>query len=581
MELSAYLNLLRRWLWLIAVAAIVAGSASFVAARSQPPRFQASTTIQVGTYSKLANPSSGMIDTAEQLTQTYIALLKTYPILDAVVTKLQLQISTDRLSGLFQTRVVPGTSLLIITVTYTDPGTATDIANELAAQLIINSPTNLTKELQQQLSILEEEINQAEAELQSARDEVKTIDANLAGRNSQEQLILTQRRTELIAQITTTQANLAQMTSTAASLQQQGTINSLRVVEPSRIADAPIGLPTLNNTLLAAAVGAVLAIGAAFLIEYLNNSLRLPSEIMPLLNTPLLGFIAPFGNKRSYKNKLITWTQPRSSISEAYRALRVNLLFRENSTETATDYRLYAVTSPNPSEGKSVTAANLAITFAITGMRVLIIDTDLRRPAMHQLFNLPNTVGLSNIWGNGDSAKAQPPSRSAFSRVNAKGEQNKDLIERSVQLYLSQLVQKTEIPGLDVITSGPSPTNPAELLDTVQMRELIHQVTSSQQYDAIFFDTPPVLVVSDSSIIANVAKAKMILVVESGRTSRAAALRTVQQLTALSIPVLGVVMNRLNLRDLNGGYGQYYYGYFRYGGDTDSDSKPRTESQSD
>jgi Mrp family chromosome partitioning ATPase/capsular polysaccharide biosynthesis protein len=567
MEFSVYVRLARRWLWLIILAAVAAGSISFATARTQPPLYQASTTIQVGTYSSLANPDSGMISTAAQLAQTYIALIKTYPVLDAVVSKLQLPMSSGGLSGLFQARLVPNTSLMTITVTYTDPVMASDIANELAAQLIINSPTELTKEQQEQLSILQDEIKQSQLQLQSIRDELKAVDEGLKLLSGQDEAILTQRRVELLNEINTTQGNLASMSNTAATLQNRGNVNSLRVVEPSRIPGGPTNSSPLSGSLIAAAVGAVLAFGVGFIIEYLNNSIRSPSEIMPLLNVPLLGSIAPFGNKRSYKNKLITWTQPRSSISEAYRALRVNLLFRENVDEPQPDCRMYVVTSAGPSEGKSVTAANLAITFAITGMRVLLIDADMRRPTLHQLFDLPNSSGLSSIWGSGEALKtrasAQPSSASRGGDPKVTSEDER--IGKGMQLYLSHIVQKTEIPGLEVITAGPTPSNPADLLDSIQTRELLHQITSNNYYDVIFFDTPPTLVVTDSSIIANVSKAKVILVVESGHTHRPSALRAVQQLTNLSIPILGVVMNRLNPRDRDAEYGYYYYyGYSKY-----------------
>jgi succinoglycan biosynthesis transport protein ExoP len=539
----------------------VAGSISFVVTRTQPTQYQASTTVQVGAYLNLANPSSGDFQTAAQLAETYAALMKTYSVLNAVITKLQLPFSTERLASLFQTQLVPGTSLMTITVTYTDPVVASDIANELATQLIASSPTNLTQGQQDQLNILQNEIDQAETELQNARSELKTIQNALNSQNTQEQAILTSRQTELTNQINTTQSSLSQMTATAASLQQQGNINSLRVVEPSRIPQSPVGSSVLTRTLLAAAAGALLAIGAAFVIEYFNDTLRSPSEVMPLMNVPLLGTVAPFGRKNTYKNKLITWTQPRSAIAEAYRALRVNILYRETQDDSSPACRLYAVTSGGPAEGKSVTTANLAVTFAIIGMRVLVIDADLRRPAQHYMFNLPNTTGLSNLWSNQPNGAVSAVRRSAQTvYLSSNGKR----VEDEVSVLLDQLVQKTDVPGLDVITGGPTVANPAELLDTPEIRGLLEGIVSSQRYDAIFFDTPPSLVVSDTNIIANVAKTKMIIVIEAGRTRRASAARAVQQLAALSIPVLGVVMNRLNPRDLDAGYGQYYYSYTRY-----------------
>ncbi len=569
MELTAYIRLLRRWFWLIAVAAIIAGSIAFIVSRTQPPQYQSTTTIQVGSYLNLANPNSAMIQTGEQLAQTYAALAQTYPVLSATVDKLQLPFSPDQLSRLFQTRLISSTSLLSITVTYTDPVVAADIANELAQELILSSATALTKDQEQQLVILRGEIDKIRAQLQDQHAELATIDANLTNVTADEREVLLARKKELTDQINAAQANLATMTSTVVTLQQEGNINTLTVVEPARIPENPVGSPTFTNTLMAGLVAAVLAAGVAFFFEYLNDSVRSPGEIMPLLNVSPIGTIAPFGKKRTYNDKLIAWTQPRSTISEAYRALRVNLMYAEGNNNGNGNHggcRVYVVSSPGPAEGKSVTAANLAVTFAITGMRVLVIDADLRRPTQHLLFNVPNTTGLANLWSKTELVKGDVPAKVYPSNGSEEPEASGDLLRQKILLSLPYLIQKTAIPGLEVIPSGVIPNNPAELLGTAQMQELIEQLRVTKHYDAIVFDTPPILVVSDTSVLANVAKAGMILVIQAGRTRRGSALRAVQQLSALSVGLLGVVVNRLDPRDLDAGYGQYYYyGYYGYG----------------
>ncbi len=511
-----------------------------------------------------ADPGPDLITSAAALAQTYMTLLRTNDVLQAVVDKLQLPFAAGSLSGMFDGRIIQGTSFLMITVTYTDPAIATEVANELAVQLIANSPTQLNKDQEEQLKILQGEIRAAQVQLQNARNELNTIEGALAtGAVSDADLaILTTRKVELINEINATQTNLATMTSTVVLLQQRGTINYARVVEKARIPTASSNPNPLNNTLLGAAVGAIGALAIAIFFEYINDSLRSPAEIMALLNVPLLGAIAPFGNKRSHRHKLITWTQPRSTVSEAYRALRVNVLFREPDDDATC--RRYVVTSAGPSEGKSVTAANLAVTFAMTGMRVLVIDTDMRRPSVHQLFNLPNTNGLSSIWSREEAFKLRPSVSGRAGRGNELDSAS-NILRQNVRLYLSGIIQRTDIPGLDVVTAGPAPSNPAELLDTPQMHELIYQIAHELQYDVVIFDTPPVLVVTDASIIANVADAKALLVVESGRTRRGAARRAVQQLDSLSTPVLGVIMNRLRTQDRDTEYGyNYYYGYTQY-----------------
>jgi non-specific protein-tyrosine kinase len=521
-----------------------------------------------------------MISTAEQLAGTYATLSKTTPVLDAVIKTLQLKMSPAALASTIQTRIIIGTTMLQFTVTYTDPVVAADIANTLAQQLIDQSPSHLTKDQEDQLTLLQSEILKAEDQIQTYRSEINTIEANIKSLSGSDQAILATRRNDLQSQVVSVQQSLSQMATTAVTLQQRGQINAIQIVDPAVIPQNPVGPTTVTSSVIAAGGAAIIAAGLAFLIEYLNNSIRSPSEVLPLLNVPAIATIAPFGPKtmnfgrqRTYKDKLIAWTDPRSPISEAYRALRVNLMYRDNSdninssangNDPHTDCHVYIVTSPGPAEGKSVTASNLAITFANTGMRVLMIDTDLRRPTLHQLFNLPNTSGLANIWGTGDPSKHGGAARGHTS-VHIGGPLRDEFVGRKVQLLFSHLIQKTEIPNLDIIPSGPPPSNPAELLGTVEMAELVQQLTNSGLYDVLFFDTPPVLVLSDSSVVASVTKGAVILVVESGRTNRSSALRAVQQLTSLSIPVLGVVMNRLHPRDVDAGYGEYYYGYYRYG----------------
>ncbi len=549
MELSGYLRLIRRWLWLMVAAAVIASSAAFITVRTQPAVYQATTLLQLGNYLGLTDPSPSMIQASASLSQSYIRLLKTRPILQAVVEKLRLPFGTAELERLFEGQLTSGTSFLTLTVSYTDPVLAAELANELAVQLIANSPTELTREQQEQVRILQTEVQAAQAQLQRAREELGMIDSALEGliTDEQERVVLTLRRAELIGEISTAQSNLASMTRTLAEIQQRGTVNFIRVVEPAQIPSAASNDNPLPSMIAAAVAAITLAFGAALLLEYLSDSLRSPAEIMPLLNVPLLGAVAPFGSKRTYKNKLITWTQPRSTIAEAYRALRVNILFRENTAEDTC--HVYTVTSPNPSEGKSVTTANLAIAFAMTGMRVLLIDFDLRRPVQHSLFNLPNAVGVADVWRKRDAGERL----------------DEAAIRQQVAQQLPRIIQKTEIPNLSVLTSGSVPTSSSELIDSPQSRALMQLLVQGGSYDVILIDTPPILVVTDTTIVARLSGSKSILVVESGRTRRGAAVRAAQQFTNLDLPLLGVVINRLKAQDRDAGYGYYYYyGYTRY-----------------
>jgi succinoglycan biosynthesis transport protein ExoP len=595
MDLAGYIRIFRRWLWLIIVAAIVMGSISFVITRSRPIEYQASATVIVGSIYNVTNPNTGQLNVAEQLAQTYVQLVKAYPVLKATVDKLQLPMEPEALMRMFTVRIVPETSLIMITATYGDPLMVADIANELAAQLIANSPAPITDAQQQQIADLRLQIALVQTELQSARDELKTVEESLKTATGEERTSLLTRRSELVTQINATSVNYAQMNNTLANLEQQGNANSVSIVDKARVPDSPIPVPIVPITLMVAIIGGVLAAGVSILIEYLNDTIRSPAEIPALLGVNPIGTVRPFGNKATYDDKLVAWTQPRSTISEEYRAIRVNLMYREKGGSDK-KHRTYITTSANPGDGKSVTAANLAVTFAITGMRVLIVDADLRRPVQHRLFNLPNTLGLANFLsaaeankgGNNGSDKAAAevaPNRYALrdyltttatgsARSNPMAEAGTAVQEapptttslaHSSRVPFSSIIQKSSVTGLDVITSGPSPINPTELLGTVQMQEMTDMLAHSDEYDVVIFDTPPILAVSDSTVLANVANAEVILVVHARKTHRSAAAHAVQQLAGLSIPIAGVVINRLNPRDTDAGYYGYYYGYYGYG----------------
>jgi Mrp family chromosome partitioning ATPase len=232
-----------------------------------------------------------------------------------------------------------------------------------------------------------------------------------------------------------------------------------------------------------------------------------------------------------------------SPIAEGYRTIRTNLLF--GNTDRG-DTGIYVVTSPGPEEGKSVTTANLAISMAMAGLQVLLIDADLRRPKVHEIFDLDNTVGLTTLLS------AEPRE----SLPDGGGSQRKRL-----PTNLLDCIQTTPLPKLWVITSGFTPANPTEILGSTLLQRWIQIFKQSSDIDIVLIDTPPTLLVADSSVLAATAQANVILIVDCGHTRRGAAIRAKEQFQQLGIEIKGVVANRINLRDQGYDYG---YGYTYY-----------------
>lgn len=547
MELLEYYRLFRRWLWLIFVAAFIAGSVSFVSASSATPIYRSSATLAIGTFITSPNPQTGEIRLGQDLAQTYAQLLRTYEVMEATVSALNLPMSPGALRGMISTRIVPNTSLLVIQVEYTDLIMTADIANELSRQLILLSPTNLTPQQQAQIDIALDQIDSLQEETEQLRVELQAVDTALSNAQTAEDTQrLVNQRNILYEQINERARNIASFTNTIAGYSQR--TNSIEIVEAARIPGGPINPSSLNSAILAAVVGAAVAMGGVLLIEYTNDTFRSTSEVTQTLGLSLLGVIVSFGKKKdSYRQNLIT-QDLFSQAHEQYRTLRTNMLFK-TAPETK---KTYIVTSAMPSEGKTLTASNLAISLALADTRVLLIDADMRKPKLHDVFNLPNTTGLSNLLTD------IPPVSPSNGHLTAEEK------ARIKQAGWSKCIQDSGVSNLKVITSGYLPNNPAELLGSPQMEQWAAILHELADVDVVIFDTPPSLIVSDSVLLATTSKAHVILVVEAGRTRRGSAIRAKERFTSIDYPIMGTVFNGVDPRDEDyyGHQGYYYYAYY-------------------
>ncbi|MEH7367334.1 CpsD/CapB family tyrosine-protein kinase [Priestia megaterium] len=219
------------------------------------------------------------------------------------------------------------------------------------------------------------------------------------------------------------------------------------------------------------------------------------------------------------KRRLLAHNSPKDPVAEQYRTIRTNIQFSNTNEEI----KSIVLTSTGPGEGKSTTASNLATVYAQQGLRVLLIDADLRKPTAQYTFRLENHIGLTNVL--------------------------------TKQSSLKQAVQETQVLNLFLLTSGPIPPNPAELLASNNMTELLKDM--KEEFDIIIFDTPPVLAVADAQILANQVDGS-ILVISSGKTDKEAAFKAKELLFKANAKILGAVLNNRKLEEGSDYY--YYYG---------------------
>jgi capsular exopolysaccharide synthesis family protein len=295
-------------------------------------------------------------------------------------------------------------------------------------------------------------------------------------------------------------------------------------------------------------LGVLGGIALAFLLDYLDDTIRTKEELAKVApGVPLLGIVPNIhgrGGDPALRD-LFAHTQPKSTISEAYRGVRTSLTLSAHGPMQ----KALLLTSAGPREGKTTTAINLATVLAYSGGRTLIVDADLRKPRIHKSFGVPNTRGLTNLIIGGDDP--------------------------------ASLCQRTAVERVDLLPSGPIPPNPSELLGHPRMREVLRKLLET--YDHVIVDTPPIGAVTDAAVLATIVDG-VILVVHAGKTRRQIVSRGLEQLRHINARVVGVILNNLRVGRIRyyPGYYQYYYYASHYGSEeAPPERKRKTESAAD
>jgi capsular exopolysaccharide synthesis family protein len=322
-----------------------------------------------------------------------------------------------------------------------------------------------------------------------------------------------------------------------ARIAKASTISNINIVDPAIIPDQPVKPQKKKNLLLGMLVGGMLGVGLAFFREYLDDTIKDAEGMKRELKWPLLAVIPHIphvagneGQDEERKTSLLTHMEPKSQAAEAFRSLRTGIHFSSVNRE----HQVILLSSTFPGEGKSTISTNLASILCQMGARVIILDCDLRRSTLHEKFNCSKEPGLTNLLA-GDAR-------------------------------FEEVVRQTPIPGLDFISAGITPPNPSELIGSTQMRELIERLRPD--YDSILIDAPPMLAVTDASLLTSLAD-MVLVVVEAGRVPLKAARQMRELLQDISAPVAGMILNdKSGKGSEHYGYGYYggrYYGYYGYG----------------
>lgn len=589
MEIRRYFLMFKRWILLILLCVIVCGSTGFYLSSQQTPIFQASTKFMI--YLNLSNNSSSLDYFSNQnMISTLIEVLTSKMVVQQASEELGYRIS----AGQLRASKVGETGIISLSVTDSNPENAATIANKLV-DVLINQIEQITsaqylmveQNLQNQVDQAEERMMTIQLQIDSLSD--VTVQTNIADVQAQmedlqlqiadlnnmissinpvsateeEKILLTgyQANLDLLEPILAYYQNLytnlvvlgqplqdmdnrfsqLDQLQTSLDLYKQIYINSTSNLETLRMTKAqnsvtvlkmeiaeipntPIAPNPMQTASLSALVGLIIGACIAFLIEYLDDSIKTPEEVSDLTDLPVIGFVAYVRSPRSKnisekeKHQVISLTQPRSIVAESYRSLRTNLEFSSVDHPVNT----VLITSLNPSEGKTTIASNLAVVVSSSGKRTLLLDADMRHPSVHRLFNLPNRVGLSDLL---------------------RGTLALEDVTTSVQA----------LPNLTIISSGSLPPNPAELLASNKMNQILSDLRL--RYDIVIIDSSP-LVVSDPQILASRVDG-VLYVIQPGKTRGKNVESSVQQLRRINVRLIGVVFNMIKIKQ-DSYYSHYY-----------------------
>ncbi|RME44962.1 MAG: polysaccharide biosynthesis tyrosine autokinase [Chloroflexi bacterium] len=537
MELRHYLAVLWTWVWLLLLAPLLAAGISLAVSMHIQPVYRASATLLISQASgpSLDSNSYNSLLTSERVAKTYAQLLTKRPLLEQVISDLHLKLTPYQLAGKIEVIQPANTQLLELYVEDSDPEQAVAIANGIATLFMQQNArrqgdssglTGYEEMLAKQIAEVERDIQALEAEraqinrggsnsrslptAQNADTDTSSLEAS--AKDGRQQALA--EESARLAEVASLDAALQEARGSYARLLESylqvksatGGSVVISIVEPAAMPARKVKPRVYFNTFVAGVVGLILAIGFIFLLDHLDDTLSRPEGVEQALRIPTLAAIPAVRMRTSKNGNPFAANHPTSPFAEAHRTLRTNVQFSSGDVTAET----LLITSALPRAGKTTTVANLGVVMAQAGMKVLLIDTDLRAGNLHQVFGVPDRPGLTDL-----------------------------LLSNAVPD--ESMLLKTEVLNLYLLPSGPLPPTPSELLSSDRMVSLIEHFRG--RVDVLLMDSPPVLAVTDAAILASLVDG-VLLVIESGRTSKGEAQRALHTLQAVGGRVLGAVLTR-------------------------------------
>jgi non-specific protein-tyrosine kinase len=521
MELKHYFSVIVKWAWLLVLTPLVAAAITVGVSSRMEPVYRASTTLWISQTGDASRADYTALLTSERIAKTYAELITKRPVLEKVISDLQLDMQPQQLAGDITIRVPSDTQLLVVQVEAHDPHLAVAIANSLAATFLDRNRQQSNSSLNSYERILIEQMVKVQAEIRDFQRQLAAMADDPAPLAAPANSDATQPVQPDIVELQTalSEARRTYATLLGSYLQLQSIGNKaiqIEIAEPAAMPAYKVRPRIVFNTAIAAVAGLMLALGLIFLVDYLDESLDSNTSVEQALHLPALATIPSLDGNASRAKVPHALVRPTSLYAEAFRGLRTSLQF----SNIALIPKTVLFTSTYPQEGKTSTVSNLGVVMAQTGKRVLLVDADLRQGNLHELFDLPNQRGLS------------------------------DLLAGSLLPDESWLLN-TAVPNLKILPRGSDPDTPSELLSSEHMSKVLTHL--SRMADQVLVDSSPVLAVTDALVLAPRVDG-VVLVLQAGRVSRTEAQKVVNSLLSVGATVMGTVLTRSKTASVG-----YYY----------------------
>jgi non-specific protein-tyrosine kinase len=508
MELNFYIAPLKKWWKLLIAAALVAAVSSFLATLPQPNIYESKTTLIIGRTLEDPNPSSNQIMMDRQLAVIYADLAGREIIQNETMNALGI----DWLPK-YEAVAVPNSQLIEIKVVDNIPERAQAVANELANQVIRNSPGSSASMSEERITFINSQLDSFQQQIQVTQDEIERLRKELGEQTSAIQIQDTQNSISALEnKLSSLQDNYATLLSSAP----QGASNIISVLAPAELPVRPIGPNRLLIVVVAAFSGFAFASGAAYFIEFSSNKVGTTSEVEHILQMPILAKIPEIKTENKWDH---VKEFPFSPVAESFRSLRTNIEL------SSVDHKLKTlmISSPGTSEGKSTIAINLAVAIAQSEKKVILLGADLRKPVLQEMLGLEGKKGLS------------------------------DLMRKEVAL--KDVMYQIQENSLWVIPSGTLPPNPTELLGSKTFSQILNAL--NDMVDIVILDGAP-FIVADAPVLAAQVDG-LLLVIRPDYTKKDAMISMREQIKRTGCLALGVV---LNFTESHSTYDSaYYYAY--------------------